>query len=200
MSSANYLQGNNNLIDTTNDSDTSPPLSFNIEIELNALAELILSSASVPLTDYLIVDRVALLHQLQQIQANLLGDLATAIEIANCRQQIIAEAESYASLVVKSAEEQANQMLQDSAILRQAELDGAKIRLKVERECDALKETTISEMAELRQHAIAESLAIQLDADNYADQVLDDIEQRLEQMLTIIQNGRKQLEESVPPE
>ncbi|MEM9510569.1 MAG: hypothetical protein AAGA16_23285 [Cyanobacteria bacterium P01_E01_bin.35] len=196
MSSANYIQGSTTAIETSDNPDTSCSLSFNIEIELNALAELILNSTNIPLTEYSIVDRVVFLHQLHQVKENFPIDLATATEIANCRQQIIAEAENYASLVVKSAEEKANQMLQDSSILRQAELDGAKIRLKVERECEELKQTTKNELAQLRQNAIAECSSIQMDTDNYADNVLDDLEQRLQGMLAIIQNGRQQLDQS----
>lgn len=179
------MQDTNTISATANASDADFSYKFNIEIKINDLIDLILNSTSIPLTEYLIVDRVELLHQLSQIKANLPVDLATAIEIASCRQQIIAEAENYASLVVKSAEEQASKMLQDSSILRQAELDGAKIRLRVERECE-----------ELKQSAIAECLAIQTDADNYADCVLDDIEQRLEQILIVIKNGREQIAES----
>ena len=45
----------------------------------------------------------------------------------------------------------------------------------------------------MRQNAIAESMAMQIGADNYADDVLSDVERRLQQMLEIIQNGRQQL-------
>ncbi|MGB5711170.1 MAG: DivIVA domain-containing protein [Waterburya sp.] len=194
MSSANYIQENTSSVDTSDALNGSSSLSFNIESELNTLGELILDSTNIPLTELTIVDRNLLLHQLNLIKENLPIDLATAIEIANCRQQIISEAESYALLVVKSAEEKAHQILQDSAIVRQAELDGAKIRLKTERECEELKQTIQNEVAQLRQNAIAECQSIQIGADNYADDVLGDIEQKLQQMLEIIQNGRQQLD------
>lgn len=155
---------------------------FQIEVELNNLRELILNSSHIPLTDLAIVDQELLLEQLQQIQANLPIELATAVEIVNRRQEIIADAQGYACLIVKSAEEKAHQIVQDSAIVRQAELDGAKIRLRIEQECEQLK-----------QNAIAECHAIQQDADNYADQVLEDMENRLQEMLNIVKNGRQQL-------
>ena len=183
MSSTNYIRENTAPVDTFNDLNENSSLSFNIEIELNSLIELILNSTNIPLTEFTIVERDLLLEQLNLIKENLPLDLATAIEIANSRQQIIAEAESYAFLVVKSAEEQASKILKDSEILRQAELDGAKIRLKTERECE-----------ELKQNAIAECQSIQIEADNYADDVLGDIEHKLQQMLKIIQNGRQQLD------
>lgn len=155
---------------------------FKLEIELNHLKELILASSRIPLTDLAIIDEELLLEQLQQIQASLPEELATATEIVNRQQEIIANAEGYACLIIKSAEEKAHQIVQDSAIVRQAELDGAKIRLRVEQECEQLK-----------QNAIAECQAIQQDADNYADRVLEDLEYRLRNMLDIVQNGRQQL-------
>lgn len=168
-------------------------LSFSIEIDLSNLKEIILAGTNVPLTELTILDRDLLLEQLNQIQANLPADFATAIEIAKHKQYIISEAEAYACLIVKSAQEKADRILQESAIVRQAELDGAKIRLKTERECEELKQTTKEEVDRLRQVAIAECREIQMDADSYADNVLKDIQQQLQEMLEIIHNGRQQL-------
>lgn len=176
------------------ESRDNQPLGFNIEIELDALEELIVNSTHVPLTEFIVIDRVVVLHQLNQIKEHLPVDLAAAIAIANRKQQIISEAENYAAALVKSAQEKASQILHDSSILRQAELDGAKIRLKTEQECEHLKQTTLNEVRELHQNAIAESQAIQQGADDYADYVLEDIEQKIQQILLIIQNGRQQLD------
>ena len=195
MSSNNYIQSSTVAFDISKVISNEAQLGFNIEIELDALEEQIVNSTHVPLTEFVIIDRVLFLHQLNQIKENLPVDLATAIEIANRKQQIITEAESYAATVVRQAEDKACQILNDSEIVRQAELDGAKIRLKIERECEQLKQTTLDEVAQLRNRAIAESTAIQTGADCYADNVLGDIEQKLRQMLIIIQNGRQELDE-----
>ena len=114
-------------------------LSFDIEIGLDNLKAIILNGTKIPLTELTLLDEDLLLEQLNQIEANLPADFATAIEIVNHKQQLISEAEAYACLIVKSAEEKASQILQESEIVRQAELDGARIRLKTERECDDLK-------------------------------------------------------------
>ncbi len=176
------------------EASSNQPLGFNIEIELDALEELIVNSTHVPLTEFIVIDRVVVLHQLNQIKEHLPVDLAAAIAIASRKQQIISEAENYAAALVKSAQDKVSQILHDSSILRQAELDGAKIRLKTEQECEYLKQTTLNEVRELHQNAIAESQAIQQGADDYADYVLEDIEQKIQQILLIIQNGRQQLD------
>ena len=195
MSSNNYIQSSTVAFDIPEVISNESQLGFNIEIELDALEEQIVNSTHVPLTEFVVIDRVVFLHQLNQIKENLPVDLATAIEIANRKQQIITEAESYAATVVRQAEDKASQILNDSEIVRQAELDGAKIKLKIERECEQLKQTTLNEVTQLHARAIAESTAIQTGADDYADNVLGDIEQKLRQMLIIIQNGRQELHE-----
>lgn len=179
--------------DVANNSESN----FNIQIELDNLEELILEGTHIPLTELTILDGELLLDCLKQIKENLPVEFATAIEIVNRRQEIISEAEGYAYLLVKSAEEEANQMVQESTIVRQAELDGAKIRLKTEQECEKMQQTTHNEIEQLRQKAIAECRGIGIDADNYADSVLGDLEQRLREMLSIVQNGRQQLNQEV---
>jgi cell division septum initiation protein DivIVA len=194
MLPTNYLQSPTVPLEVSETTLPQPELGFNIEIELDALEELIINSTHVPLTEFVVMDRVVFLYQLNQIKEHLPVDLATAIAIANRKQQIISEAENYAAELVKSAQAEAKEILRDSTILRQAELDGARVRLKTEQECDYLKQTTLQEVAELRQNAIAESHAIQTGADDYADHVLGDLEQKIQQMLLIIQNGRQQLD------
>jgi vacuolar-type H+-ATPase subunit H len=194
MLPTNYLQSPTVPLEVSETTLPQPELGFNIEIELDALEELIINSTHVPLTEFVVMDRIVFLYQLNQIKEHLPVDLATAIAIANRKQQIISEAENYAAELVKSAQAEAEEILRDSTILRQAELDGARVRLKTEQECDYLKQTTLQEVAELRQNAIAESHAIQTGADDYADHVLGDLEQKIQQMLLIIQNGRQQLD------
>jgi len=166
----------------------------NIQIELDNLEYLVEDGTRIPLTELVILDQGALLDRLNAIKEILPKELATAIEIVNRQQEIIAEAENHALRLVESAEERANSILQESAIVRQAELDGAKTRLKTEQECEQLIETTQNEIQQWRQDAISECEEIQTGADNYADGVLSNIEQQLRDMLIVIQNGRQQLD------
>lgn len=192
MSTANYIKENTPPVEPPADLNNSEA-GLNLETELDSLEELIINSTNIPLTELAVVDRDLILHQINIIKENLPANLATANEITNHQQKIIEEAHGYACLIVKSAEEQASKILQESSILRQAELDGAKIRLKAERECEQLKQTTLAEIEHLKQTAINESISIQKGADDYADSVLSDLEQRLKQMLEVVHNGRQQL-------
>ena len=46
----------------------------------------------------------------------------------------------------------------------------------------------------MKHNAISECQAIQVEADNYASDVLADLDCKLQEMLTIVQNGRQQLD------
>ena len=179
-------------------SEAEPASPFKIQDELEELAEIVTSGSRIPFTELMILDADSVIEQLDLILLNLPSELSTALEIIQQQQEIISQAEAYACLMLKSAEEKASKIIRESAIVRQAELEGAKIRLKIEQECEQLKHSTIAEVSELRQKAIAERLAIQTDADSYADNTLADMEHKLQSMLAIVQNGRQQIAETAP--
>ena len=166
---------------------------FEIHQELDYLAEIIAESSRIPFTELGVLDTDLAIEQLNFIRLNLPVELDAAREIINRQQEIVSEAEAYACLILKSAEEKKRKIVQESAIVKEAELEGAKIRLKIEQECEQLKKSTIAEVEAMRQQAIAECMAMQNEADNYADGALGDIEQRLKEMLAIVQNGRQQI-------
>ena len=79
-------------------------------------------------------------------------------------------------------------------MLRQTELEASKIKFDAQQECEQLRQTTYEEIERWREMATIEYEEIQKDADNYAKTVLSDLEDNLSQMLTIVHNGRQQLE------
>lgn len=193
----NYTQDKQiqiNESEVESDLRNNSQFSFNIQIELENLEYFILNGTNIPLTELTIIDKTLLLDYIYQIKVNLPIVLATAIDIVNQRLEIISQAQTTAGSIVKSAEKKAAQIVQESTIVRQAELDGGKIRLQTEQECEQLKQTTQNEIRQWRQEVIDECRTIRLDADNYASKVLGDIEYKLQEMLTVVQNGRQYLE------
>lgn len=93
-----------------------------------------------------------------------------------------------------SAEQKAEKILQDSVIIRQAELKAAQIQQNAEEESAQLLQTTQEEIERLRELTAIEYEEIQKGADTYATNVLSDLEEQLVQMLEITRNGRQQLD------
>jgi cell division septum initiation protein DivIVA len=173
---------------------------FDLQKKLEQLEDLILEGVHIPLTGMIIIDEQQALDQLELIKTNLPTALAAAIEITSRKQEILQEAVNYARNLVESAQAQANQILNESAIIRKAELEAAKIRFQTEQECRQLKQQTQEEVERWRQYAITECQEIQAGADDYADAVLGNIEHQLKDMLGVIYKGRQQLAAIPPPQ
>ncbi len=173
---------------------------FAVQKKLEQLEDLILEGVHIPLTGMIIIDEQQALNQLELIKTNLPAALAAAIEITSRQQEILQEAVNYARNLVESAQAQANQILNESAIIRKAELEAAKIRFQTEQECRQLKQQTQEEVERWRQYTITECQEIQAGADDYADAVLGNLEEQLKEMLGVIGKGRQQLANIPPPQ
>ena len=174
----------------------SEPIDFTFDIQkqLDSLESYISERAKIPLTDFILINKSSILDQVKSLRTNLPSALAIANEIIQQKQEIINKAEDDARNRVISAEKKAEKLLQDSVIIRQAELEAARIQQNAEEEYEQLLQTTQEEIEELRELTAIEYEEIQKGADTYAINVLSNLEAQLVQMLEVTRNGRQQLE------
>ncbi|WP_036486212.1 hypothetical protein [Myxosarcina sp. GI1] len=168
---------------STNIAEAGKP-DFNIFRELEYLQTLIMNGTHVPLTELVVLDRQSLLDCLEIIKRNLPSQLAIAIDMSERQEEIVRQTEIYVENMVSAAEAKAAEIVEESTVVRKAELAAAKLKLKTERECE-----------QMRQMALTEYQEILAGADSYADGVLGNIEQQLNDMLSVVKNGRQQLSE-----
>ncbi len=170
---------------------------------------MILDSPRIPLTRRTLVDEEQLLEQLDIVRINLPEAFLEAEAIVRHKEEILQQTEAYAEQIIEAAEQRADQILDEIGIIRQAEREAELIRQRVHQECEVIQEQTLSELERLRQQAqqevaqmrnqaLAECEDIQNGADDYADRVLKNIEQQLNDMLRVIRNGRQQLQIDSP--
>ena len=175
-----------------------------IQRELNQLEEIILDSPRIPFWGRTLIDEEQLLDQLDIIRLNLPVAFQEAEMIFRHKDDIFQEAELYAEEIIENAEQRASQILNEMGLVQQAKLEADQLRNQVQLDCEAIQQATIAEieqiryqaqqeLEEMRARAIAECDEIQNGADDYADNVLDSIEQQLMGMLQVIRNGRQQL-------
>lgn len=168
------------------------------------MEELVLSSFRIPLTGRTIIDEEKLLEQLDYIRVSLPSVFQDAAAILEQKDEILLEAEEYGQQLVDAAQAKRAQILAESDIIRQAQQEAEQLRRQVQQECEAMMKETLNEidlkrracqqeLEEMRQIAIAQAQEIEGGADEYADHVLEGIEQDLKDMLRIITNGRQQL-------
>ncbi len=195
-----------NKRDTSDDEVSQAGLPVDTHRELNQMEELILASPRIPLTKRTLVDEEKLLDLLDLLRLNLPAALEQAKEVIRQKEEILLQAEKSAQEVIEAAQSRATQLLSETIIVREAELEAEQLRQQVQQECDNALQQTLAdidrqrhqihqELEEMRSAAIAECQEIQQGADEYADTVLKNIEQQFHEMLRVIQNGRQQLRE-----
>jgi cell division septum initiation protein DivIVA len=187
-----------------------PTAGVDIQHELNQLEEIVLSSLRIPLTGRTLIDEDKLLEQLDFVRLSLPTVFQEALNILAQKNEILLEAEEYGQQVVDVAQAKRAQILSESDIVRQAQREADQLRRQVQDDCETMMQDTLAEidrkrracqqeLEEMRQTAISQAEEIEDGADKYADNVLANIEQDIQEMLKIITNGRKQLNSpSVP--
>ena len=181
-----------------------PTPGVDIQQELNHIEDLVLNSLRIPLTGRTLIDEDKLLEQLDFVRISLPIVFQEALEILAQKNEILLEAEEYGQQVVDVAQAKRAQILAESDIVRQAQREADQLRRQVQQDCEAMMQETMTEierkrracqqeLEEMRQTAIAQAEEIEDGADKYADNVLGNIEQDIQEMLKIITNGRKQL-------
>ncbi|MBV9386400.1 MAG: DivIVA domain-containing protein, partial [Chroococcidiopsidaceae cyanobacterium CP_BM_ER_R8_30] len=168
-------------------------LDVDIQQELNHLEEIILASPRIPLVGRTLVDEETLLDHLDRVRLQLPAAIEQAKAIVQRQREIFRQAEQNARDIIEAAQAKAAQILNETNITQQAEQEARHLQQQVQLECKAAMEQTMTdieetrlqaqqELEEMRAAAIAECAEIQRGADEYADNVLQDIEQQLNDM------------------
>ncbi|WP_309731463.1 hypothetical protein [Chamaesiphon sp. OTE_75_metabat_556] len=178
--------------------------SLDVFAAIEGLETRILQSPRVPLTGKTMVNEEELLEQLDSIRLNLPEIVVTAQEIVNYREHLIQSAQQQAQQIIAEANQRAYQVANELGIIDRAEQEARQIEEIALAECDRLRQQTIleaqslrdlnsQEMERLRARVTSECQQIQAGADEYADRVLHEMEDRLTDILQVIQRGRNRL-------
>ncbi len=162
---------------------TADPIQSMIQVQeaIGQLEDLVLDSPRLFWTRVL-VNENDLLDQLDEIRLNLPAALEEAERLLQQRDEIVQEASRYAREIITQAEHRAQQLLDESVIIRQAEARASQILYRAQQEQESLRQKTRQEVAQLHR-----------EADIYVDRVLQDLEQRLLDSLQVVRQGRQQV-------
>jgi hypothetical protein len=178
--------------------------SLDVFAAIEGLETRILQSPRVPLTGKTMVNEEELLEQLDSIRLNLPEIVVNAQEIVNYREHLIQSAQQQAQQIIAEANQRAYQVANELGIIDRAEQQARQIEEIAIAECDRLRQQTIletqrlsdlhsQEMERLRARVTSECQQIQAGADEYADRVLHEMEDRLTDILQVIKRGRNRL-------
>lgn len=133
-----------------------------IEEVISTLYELIQDARSMPLgADRCIVERNKVLDLLDEISNQLPGELKQARTIVESRGEVINNAKREAENILKQAQAQARQMVSDSEIYRQAQVEANNMVLVAQNKIKELKGVTndyVDDALRRTEESIAEAL------------------------------------------
>lgn len=144
---------------------------ISLEQLFTQLEDLILNSPKVPLTNRIIIDEDRLIDLIDHIRQELPAEFRQAQEIVGQRDQVLAEAQREAESIRTTAERDRMRAVSDQEIYKQAQIQADQL----------IREAHIQVHEQ------------QASADQYADEVLAELENKIGRALQTIKNGRQQL-------
>lgn len=139
---------------------------------LDKLEDLLESSTRIPFMNKALVDYLAALEIVDQIRISLPESVKQAEAMLAEASRLVAEAKEEAERMLSEANERLKSMIKETEIVR---LAGEEAAATLER-------------------AREEARGIRAGADQYADQVLAELEETLEKIRKVIRRGREELE------
>ncbi|MBS3908998.1 MAG: ATPase [Actinobacteria bacterium] len=139
---------------------------------IDRLEDVIANGRKVPLSGSVVLQEQRMYEIIDELRAALPEELKTARWIVKERQEMIDEADKEAERVIDEARMRAEEMLKEKEIVRLAER----------------RANDIIEAAQAREREI------RLGAEDYADEMLANLEVNLGKLLTAVQRGRDRLQ------
>jgi len=111
------------------------------------------------------------------------------------KDEILQEAKLRAERIIQDAENERYKLLNESSLNKAMEEHAEKFRQTVFEECQQIKMAAFNEAQELRLNAKNESIKMKEDSQEYAQQLLNNLEQDLNRLYQVVMNGQQRLQE-----
>ncbi len=135
---------------------------------IELMEETIDKAPTVPLSGKILLDKEDILDYIQEMRLSYPDEVKEAKWVKEERERIISEAEARADSMIKTAEAKMIQMVDENEITKQAQ----------------------EYATSLVEEAKAQSTKLITDSDQYADDILGDVERRLEMLLKKVTDDR----------
>lgn len=139
--------------------------------QIDRIEAFVVNSLHVPLTAKVIIDEVDFFMLLDQLRQYLPAEIQQAQQIIQNQANILQEARNTAQKIVDATKAKTQQYLQEHELVKQAE-----------------------KVAEETRRNVAEEIKKQrYEADKYSEEVLADLEQKVQRALGMVKSGRQNL-------
>jgi len=130
---------------------------------------------------------------LSKIRAILPEEIKTAEMILKRRDDIYMEAQSRADRIISEAQNTAANILSESELIRAVREKAAKIQEQVKESCEEMKNKATEEAEAVKRSAYQEASRTREGAQTYAEQVLNNRAQDIDQIHRVVKNGQDYL-------
>jgi cell division septum initiation protein DivIVA len=145
---------------------------MDVLVLIDKLDDVIHNARTVPLTDSVMIDREEIYDLLDQMRSTIPEEIKQARWIVKERQEMLAEAKQEADRIIAEANEKGARLASQEEVVRLAEKQAKEI---IEDARERERET-------------------RLGAEDYADEVLANLEVNLEKFLAAVRRGRERLQ------
>ena len=139
---------------------------------IDMMEETIDKSPVVPLSGKIVVDKEDLLDYIQEMRLVFPDEVKEAKWVKEERERILAEAQTRSETMIKNAEEKVVQMIDEHEITKQA----------------------VEQANQMVNEAQTKAMEIKTDCDQYADDILNDLEKRLDMLLRKVHDDKAYFE------
>lgn len=122
-------------------------------------------------------------------------EIQDARVILKKKDEILQEAKLRAERIIQDAENERYKLLNESSLNKAMEEHAEKFRQTVFEECQQIKMAAFNEAQELKLNAKNESIRMKEDSQEYAQQLLNNLEQDLNRLYQVVMNGQQRLQE-----
>jgi len=145
---------------------------MDVLVLIDKLDDIIHNARSVPLTDSVMIDREEIYDILDQMRSTIPEEIKQARWIVKERQEMLTEAKQEAERLLRDAQERADRLASETEVVHLAEKNAQAI------------------MEDARER----ERSVRLGAEDYADEVLGNLETNLDKFLAAVRRGRERLQ------
>ncbi len=139
---------------------------------IDMMEETIDKATVVPLSGKIVVDKEDLLDYIQEMRLVFPDEVKEAKWVKEERERILSEAQTRSETMIKNAEEKVVQMIDEHEITKQA----------------------VEQANQMVNDAQTKAMEIKTDCDQYADDILNDLEKRLDMLLRKVHDDKAYFE------
>jgi hypothetical protein len=145
---------------------------MDVLVLIDKLDDIIHNARSVPLTDSVMIDREEIYDILDQMRSTIPEEIKQARWIVKERQEMLAAAKQESDRLLSDAQERSERLASDTEVVRLAERTAQQVQ----------------------EEAREREREIRLGAEDYADEVLGNLELNLDKFLAAVRRGRERLQ------